>query len=199
MNQYIIALVGFLSFSIFLAVLELTSRKFSLSAEWVRRIPHVCAALFTIFLSFYLSPFILLSLLGIFFLIMLTSRKLKIFKHIHEVSRKTIGEELLPIGFIGAYIIAHGDSRIFVPSLLLVGLADPIAGVIMEKYKKHILGLAAFALTSFLLLILFTQIPLWIVFVIVLIVSLVERISSYGTDNLSIPLTAALLLLFLYR
>lgn len=197
MNQYSIAIIGFLGFGILLASLEILSRKFSLSSEWVRRIPHICAALFTIFFSFYLPPILLLSILGTFCFIMFLSRRLKILKHIHGVSRRTIGEELLPLGFMGAYLIANGDSRIFVSSVLLVGIADPVAGVIMEKYKKHLLGILAFALVSFLLLVLFTHVAWWIAIVIALILSIVERISSHGTDNLSIPIAAALLLLYI--
>lgn len=197
MNQYFIALLGFLSFGMLLAFLEILSRKFSLSAEWVRRIPHICATLFTLFLNFYLSSLLLLSLLGIFCLIMFLSRKLKILNHIHGVSRRTMGEELLPLGFIGAYVIANGNNAIFVPSLLLVGIADPVTGIVMERYRKHFLGILIFTFVSFSLLILFTQITWWMAIIISLLLAIVERISPYGTDNLSIPIAAALLLHFI--
>jgi len=197
MNQYIIAVIGFLGFGTLLGSLEIVSRKFSLKSELIRRISHVSAALFTIFFSFYLPAYLLLTILGIFSVIMFMSRLLKVFNHIHAVSRPTIGEELLPLGFIAAYLIANGDSTIFVPSILIVGLADPITGIVMQKYKKHFFGILAFTLVSILLLMLFSQVPFWMTIIIAIIVSLVERISSYGIDNLSIPVAMALLLLYI--
>lgn len=197
MNEYIIATIGFLGFGTLLGSLEVLSRKFSLQSELIRRISHISAALFTIFFSFYLPAYLLLTIFGLFAIIMFVSRLLKVFNHIHAVSRPTIGEELLPLGFIAAYLIANGDSTIFVPSILIVGIADPITGIVMQKYKRHSFGIVTFALISILLLMLLTQIPIWIAIIIAIVVSLVERISSYGTDNLSIPVTVALLLLYI--
>jgi len=197
MNQYIIATIGFLGFGTLLGSLEVLSRKFSLPPELIRRISHISGALFTIFFSFYLSAYLLLAILGIFTIIMFISRLLKVFNHIHAVSRPTIGEELLPIGFIAAYLISNGNSTIFVPSILIVGVADPITGIVMQKYKKHSLGILVFALVSIPLLMLFSQAPIWMSIMIAVVVSLVERISSYGTDNLSIPVSVALLLLYI--
>lgn len=197
MNQYIIAAIGFLGFGTVLGSLEVLSRKFSLPPELLRRISHVSGALFTIFFSFYLPANLLLTMLGTFTIIMFISRLLKVFNHIHAVTRPTIGEELLPLGFIAAYLISSGNSTIFVSSILIVGLADPITGIVMQKYKNHLFGILVFAFVSTLLLLLFSQIPIWIAIMIAIAVSLVERISSYGIDNLSIPITVALLLLYI--
>lgn len=199
MSNYIIAAITFVSFGLLLVSLELLTRKFSLSPEWIRRISHVSAALFTVFFSFYLNSALFIGILGIFSIIMFISRLLKIFNHIHGVSRPTIGEELLPLGFIAAYLITNGNSKIFVPSILVVGIADPVTGIVMERYKKHFLGILAFIFTSFLVLVFFSHTPPWIAILIAVIVSLIERISSYGTDNLSIPIAVSLLLVFIQK
>lgn len=125
---------------------------------------------------------------------MLTSRILKIFNHIHAVSRKTFGEELLPIGFIAAYLISRGQAEIFVPSILVIGLADPITGIVMQKWRKHSLGILTFVLVAIPIILLFAQTSLMTTFFIAVCVATIERVSPYGTDNLSIPTAMALLL-----
>lgn len=194
MNQYSLSLIGFFSFAILLIIIEILSRRFKLPAEWIRRVSHLLAALFTVYLSFYLDSSFLLTILAIFSVVIFTSRLLKIFNHIHAVSRPTIGEELLPIGFIAAYLISNGQSTIFIPSILVVGIADPITGIMMQKWKKHFWGIVIFTVVTVVIVLLFTNSTLITASIIAFSVALVERISPYGTDNLSIPAITALLL-----
>lgn len=194
MNHYVIAIIGFLSFGIFLVILETLSRRYMLSSEWVRRISHIFASFFTIYFSFQLESLFLLTTLAIFSVVMLTSRVLKIFNHIHAVSRTTIGEELLPIGFIAAYLISRGQVGIFIPSILVIGLADPITGIVMQKWGKHSLGILTFVVVTIPIILFLAHASLMTAFIIALCVAIVERISPYGTDNLSIPVVTALLL-----
>lgn len=194
MNQYVIAITGFLSFGCFLVIIEILSRILKLPSEWIRRVSHVFAALFTIFFGFYLEGIFLLAILGIFSAVMLVSRLLKIFNHIHSVSRLTIGEELLPIGFISAYLISKGQMEVFVPSMLIIGLADPITGIVMQKWRKHYFGILAFTIVTMPIILSFIHISFAASFVIALLIAIIERISPYGTDNFSIPTISALLL-----
>lgn len=193
-NEYLIFVIGFIGFAGFLGIIETVSRRLSLKPEFTRRISHTFAAVFTAFFSLHLSATFLLIGLGIFSIIMFLSRILKIFRHIHGVSRFTIGEELLPIGFIIGYIIAKGENSIFIPAVLIVGIADPFAGLVLSKYKNHILRILAFAISAFLILLTFSNISISQAISIAVIVSLVEKISPYGTDNLSIPVSTAFLL-----
>lgn len=194
MNQYIIAAIGFFGFGTLLGALEVVSRKFSLPSESVRRASHISAALFTAFFSLYLSAPLLLLVLSVFSIIMFLSRRLRVFKHIHGVSRRTMGEELLPIGFVLAYLIARGNLAIFIPAILTVGMADPITGIVMQKWNNHILGIIVFVIVAMPILLLTADMTVFLALVIALVVALVERISSYGTDNLSIPIFVALIL-----
>lgn len=194
MNDYLIFAIGFLGFAGFLGIIETVSRRLSLKHEFTRRISHTFAAIFTAFFSLHLSaPFLLIGL-GIFSIIMFLSRLLKIFSHIHGVSRFTIGEEFLPLGFIVSYLIAKGESSIFIPTVLVVGIADPLAGLVFSRYKNHILRILAFAIPAFLLLLTSSNTSISQAISIAVIVSLIEKISPYGTDNLSIPVSTALLL-----
>lgn len=197
MNQYLIALVGFFSYGILLAILEVLSRRLSLPAEYIRRISHIFAAIFVAFFSLYLSAPFLLTILSIFILIMLLSHSLKIFNHIHSVDRMTIGEELLPLGFIAAYLISNGETAKFIPAVLVVGFADPVTGVILQKYKNNMLGILAFMIITATILLISSQISFISIILISLLVAIVERFSPYGSDNLSIPVFTALLLRYI--
>lgn len=197
MNQYLIATIGFLSYGTLLGILEVLSRRFSLPAEHIRRISHVLAAIFVAFFSLYLSAPFLLSVLGIFILVMLLSRFLKIFNHIHSVSRRTIGEELLPLGFIVAYLISNGETAKFIPAVLVVGLADPITGVAVQRYKNNAFGILIFLTVTIPILFLASQLPPLAIILVSLLVAITERFSPYGSDNLSIPVLTALLLRYI--
>lgn len=194
MNQYVIAITGFLSFGIFLVTLEILSKKYKLSSEWVRRISHIFAALFTVYFSFHLESLFLLTALVIFSAVMFISRILKIFNHIHGVSRPTIGEELLPIGFIAAYLISRGQMAVFIPTMFVIGLADPITGIVMQKWGKHSLGILTFVVVAIPIILLFAHVSLITTIIIALCIAIIERVSPYGTDNLFIPTAMALLL-----
>lgn len=197
MNQYLIAIIGFLGYGMLLGTLEVLSRRFSLPAEYIRRISHVFAAIFVAFFSLYLSAPFLLIILSVFILIMLLSRSLKIFNHIHSVARQTIGEELLPLGFIAAYLISNGETAKFIPTVLIVGLADPITGVVVQKYKNNTFGILAFLIVTITILFLSSQLSPLNIILVSLLVAITERFSPYGSDNLSIPVLTALLLRYI--
>ena len=197
MNQYLIATIGFLSYGTLLGILEVLSRRFSLPAEYIRRISHISAAIFVAFFSLYLSAPFLLIILTIFILIMLLSRFLKIFNHIHSVARRTIGEELLPLGFIATYLISNGETAIFIPAVLVVGLADPITGIVVQKYKNNVFGIFTFMVVTIAILLLSSKLSPLAIIVISLLVAITERLSPYGSDNLSIPVLTTLLLRYI--
>ena len=197
MNQYLIAIIGFLSYGTLLGALEVLSRRFSLPAEYIRRISHISAAIFVAFFSLYLSAPFLLTILSIFILVMLLSRLLKIFNHIHSVARPTIGEELLPLGFIVAYLILNGETTKFIPVVLVVGLADPITGIVVQKYKNNVFGILTFMIVTIAILLVSSRISPLSIILVSLFVAITERLSPYGSDNLSIPVLTALLLRYL--
>lgn len=197
MNQYLIAIIGFLGYGTLLGILEVLSRRFSLPAEYIRRVSHIFAAIFVAFFSLHLSALFLLTILIIFILIMRLSRSLKIFNHIHSVSRRTVGEELLPLGFIAAYLILDGETAKFIPTVLVVGLADPITGVVVQKYKNNAFGILTFLIVTTTILFLSSQLSPLAIILISLLAAITERFSPYGSDNLSIPVLTALLLRYI--
>lgn len=194
MSHVIISLCAFIGYSILLIILEILSRRYKVSPEWLRRCTHISGALFVLGLYFIVPSTHLLTLVAVFAAVMFFSHRLHIMKHIHDVSRKTIGEELLPLGFIAAFVISKGQAAIFLPSLLSVGIADPIGGIMVQVYKSHLLRSSVFALVTFLILTLFSNQSVVISGIITVVLTLVERSSPYGTDNLTIPVVASIAL-----
>jgi len=82
---------------------------------------------------------------------------------------------------------------------LVLTFADTAAGFVSNFYKeqrKMIRGSLVFFLIAFaILLATGSSLPEALVFALIL--TAVERFSPYGTDNLTVPAAAALLLLFL--
>jgi dolichol kinase len=64
-----------------------------------------------------------------------------------------------------------------------------------SKFKKFIYsGSALFFISAFLILSIFIKLPILDLVIIALIAAFVERISKYGTDNITIPLAVSLTL-----
>ncbi len=187
------ALVAFLLFMVVLSVLELVSRKRNLQAENVRRASHAVSAVFVAVLGVTISGTALIVLLSVFIPIMWYSKKRRILNHIHGVTRPTIGEELLPLGFIVAYVVAGGDSSIFLPAVLILGFADPITGFVVERYNNHIYGFVCFMIVALLITLTF-GVTISAALPVAFVAAASERLFSYGFDNITIPFAASLML-----
>ena len=193
-NEFIIVIIGaFMCIGAFI-YLEKLHRKGKFSPELLRRSAHIVSSLVASIFSIFLSQLFFVGALCFFFLIMVVSRRKGVFNHIHKVSRPTIGEELLPLGFVTSYLIAGGHQNIYLPAFLIVGCADPVTGIIMERYRNHFVGILVFFFIAIFILFFF-KFPLVYIFIVATIAALVERISGYGTDNLTVPTVIALLLL----
>jgi hypothetical protein len=192
-NDFIIVTIGILLCTSIFVCLELLHRRKKYSPETLRRIAHIASSIIASVFSIFLSPPFFLTAIIFFFLLIITSRRKKIFNHIHNVSRPTVGEELLPIGFLISYLIASGNSTLFIPAFLILGIADPLAGIVIKKNKNNLLATIVFFIISIIILSFFPFSFLSILFVS-LIAALVERLSGYGTDNLTVPVTVVLLL-----
>lgn len=196
MDELHVFLFGVIGYGAVLAALESATRRWKLSSEWTRRIAHVFGALLAILFGAVLSRLSFLLLVAFFLAVMLYSRKHKILQHIHGVRRLTFGEEFFALGVVAAFLIANGDTMIFIYAMLVIGIADPITGIAMDRYGNHAIS---YLVCSFVVgLIMLSTGLLWQqVLPVALLVSGVERISPYGSDNLSMPASMALSMRFL--
>ncbi len=184
----------------FLALLELSRRKFGVSAEITRRIAHIGTGLCTL-LNFSLlpSPWFL-SLVVVALIGGLISQRFGILTAIHAVTRKTYGEVFLPLGTLISFVICSGNKEIFVPSILVLTFADSFAGLVSNFYKqprKMFRGSLVFFAVSLVVLLSTSSADIWLALLISAALTLVERVSPLGSDNLTVPAAAALFLLLL--
>jgi len=181
-----------------LVVLEIVRRTLKLSAERTRRVAHIYSGLCTI-LYFQLLPgpwFI--SLVVVSFLGSVISQRFGLLTAIHDVSRKTYGEVFLPIGNFTTYFISQGDPTVFISSILVLTFADSFAGLISDlaKAKKQTVAASlVFFISAAVILTITSGLNLWLSLLTALIVTLIERYSPLGSDNFTIPVSTALLIL----
>lgn len=199
MTEALIASSLALLFVAIFTMIELAKRKLGWSAEITRRLAHITSGLCALLNYFLVShlTFIVLVLLSL--ALILLSWRFKIFTSIHNVKRKTYGEIFLALGILASFAISLGKPEIFIPSLLVIAFADSFAGLTSDFFKqprKMIRGSLVFLITTFSILC-FSQLPIAQVIAVSLVLTLVERYSPLGSDNLTVPTAAAALLLLL--
>ena len=188
-----------LMFLTFMATVELLKRKFKLSAEFTRRVIHIGSGFSALLHYLFVPgwPFVLL--VGSSIVIIAISYRKNFFTSVHDVKRPTFGEIYLPLGVLSAYFISLLEPAAFIPALLITTLADSFAGLVSDFYKqprKMWRGSLAFFWVA--LIILFTTTLNWPVHVAVaLALTFIERYSPFGSDNLTVPVGATLLLVIL--
>lgn len=208
MNGFLetLALASALS-TVFIAgvvVIEVLRRKFGYSPEITRRVVHVFSGLCTI-LDYLLLP-------SIWFLVLIStslvgialSQKLGWLTSVHNVRRRTFGEVFLPVGSLSTYLISSipsgsSNPKVFLPSLFIMTFADAAAGItsdLLKLARKSWRGSAVFFALSVAILLAFS-INFAAALVIAAILTIVERVSKLGSDNFTIPASAAALLLLL--
>lgn len=201
MNSFSTGLIYSVFFLFFLLILEYTTRRNNFNKEFTRRTAHILSGLFGAVMGLILEPPVFIVIVGIFLIIITLSYGKKFFSSIHNVKRKTYGELLLPVGILAAYLIANGSIINFLASVLILAISDPLAGIVGDITKqKHSYGSLSFFVSALCILLIFFKFEqLIIVFFLTLAITFVERLSSYGTDNLTVPLVSSLLIKFLLQ
>ena len=166
------------------------------------------------------SHWYILFLGSLFFFTLFIGKRQGYFKSIDSVSRKTLGSYILPVAIYLVFYLSNSwhSLLIFVLPILILGLSDPLAGLSGVYYKsstrnitllrydfeKTVLGSFVFFLSALLIsaVTLFSfgfELQKVIFFSMVMAVSttIVELISPFGLDNLSVPVFAAVLLIWM--
>ena len=204
--------LSLLAIGLLLGVTELLWRRGKLHVEVSRKIVHIGTGVMIAFWPLYIK-WEIIQVASVFLLIVvLVSHKYHIFKSIHSVKRITRGEILYPIG-IGLCAFLEPVPWVFTAAILHLALADglaAVAGVHFGKnthYKlishgKSLVGSATFFVTSFAIfvsasfLVSDNALPhlygwfLWSA----LVLTVVENISWYGLDDITVPLSVIVLL-----
>ena len=200
METFLLALGLSVGFLVVVLAIEILKRKRKVSSEITRRLIHIFSGLYTVLDYFLLPAAWFIALITLSLIVMAISQRYGWFSSIHDVKRRTYGEIFLPIGTLLTYAISQGRPEIFIPSIFIMTFADSFAGItsdMLKKERKVFQGSIVFFVVAFLLLVENTHLPTGHIWLAALVVTLVERFSPLGTDNATVPVATALLLLTL--
>ena len=181
--------------------LEALVRRRDWRHETTRRIAHVLACLYATASHAVLPLWLFVLACSLFVLALVLSRRMKVLTSVHTTRRASLGEVYLPVGIIIAALAGAlaADTAVFLATILILALADVAAGVtgdLLRAESKTRLGSLAFFAVSILIVQACGFGPL-LSLAVAVVATLVERVSSRGTDNLTVPLVAGLMLALL--
>ena len=180
-----------------------------------RKIVHIGGGFVTASLPLFVDLNTVLIIAGGFFLLLVWSKQQEMLGSIHDIDEDSVGALLFaPTVALTAVFFWPINQIIFQGAILVLGLSDGLAGLVGKKYGKRkysvtgnktIEGSIVFFLSTFLILLAvffttsanFTLQILGLIFVGSVVVTVVEGLSGKGWDNLLVPISTALVLLFI--
>ena len=191
--------IGFsLLFGVVFGAIEFTKRKFGVSPEIMRRVAHIASGFLLILDYLYLPQIVFVVLVasgGVTFYVL---SRLKLLTSVNDVSRRTIGQYVLTFGYLAAYFCSLPDLSVFIPSVLIVTLADSLAGLtgtLLKSPHKTWFGSAVFFIIALALILGTGAAALLPAIAIAATLAVIEKFSPLGLDNVTVPVASALLLL----
>jgi phytol kinase len=207
--------LSLLGIFLLLCVTELLWRKKKLHIETSRKIVHIGTGILIAFWPLYLKWEIIQALSILLLVVVFVSYKLHIFRSIHEINRLTIGEILYPVG-IGVCAFLEPAPWVFTAAVLHLTLADGFAAIAgahwgkttrytLITHGKSLVGSAVFFITSFLIFFSATffvseqNLPhsYGLFALAALLLTAVENISWYGSDDITVPVSVIVILTLL--
>lgn len=213
MIAVICALAGMAAL-LFLAEL-LWHRKY-ISGEYARKFVHILGGSFVAFWPYFLTYPEIRWIAAASIVLWFVTKSMHISYAVHDISRSTIGELLYPVAVLIIAFFAQQD-WVFTASILFLAFADGMAAVVGKKLgtkkmtykvfggKKTLQGSLAYLICAYIVLIIavllggktaLMQVPLltfgWLPIVCVVL----ENISPFGTDNLTVPFAVVMVLNF---
>lgn len=174
---------------VLLVGMEVVVRRRHLPSDGSRRIAHVLACLTGIGVFLTAGPVLTAVLGAVFAVAMLVSRWVGALTSVHRVRRRSLGEVYLPLAIAVSAIVAASEPAVFVATMLVTGLADVAAGLVGDRLRaeqKTIWGSVAFGVVTAVVVGVIMPHPIWTPAVVVL-ATVVERVSRAGSDNLTVP------------
>ena len=181
-----------------MAGLETLVRRFGWRHETTRRIAHVLACLYAVVAHAHLPLGAFVLACSVFLVALVVSRRGGLLTAVHVTRRDSLGEVYLPGGIVIAALAGGiaGSDDVFLAGILILAFADVAAGVtgdILKSPSKTWRGSLAFFAVSILVVQACGFSPL-VSLAVAVAATAVERVSSRGTDNLTVPLAAGTLL-----
>ncbi|BDX38285.1 MAG: phosphatidate cytidylyltransferase [Bacteroidales bacterium] len=221
-NTIILTCIYLVGLAVLLIFNEINYRRLKVKGEISRKFAHFAATLCTIPLPYVFSSHWYVFILAVIFaLVLFITQKGHLLQSIHDVERKSIGSYLLPISiYVTFFVSKYFESRLmYVLPILILAISDPMAAIVgigMKKYnhrikifgidtQKSMFGSGAFLLSSLLVCLMalyfnrrvFDETTIVISLTIAVVSTIVELFSRRGLDNLLVPISVILVLLFL--
>jgi len=195
---------------------ELLYRVFKVKAEITRKLIHVGTGLLALLFPVLLdSHWLVLILCSAFALILISSLRFGWLPSINAIDRKSVGSLAYPVAVYGCYLAFQFngyDYTYYYLPILVLAICDPLAALAGKRWpigrytllgaRKTLFGSAMFFVGTLVLVSLYlsymtSAYVLWqAVMSIALLATLAEAASKDGYDNISIPLSVVVGLLF---
>ncbi|MEO8863196.1 MAG: hypothetical protein ABI354_02640 [Candidatus Saccharimonadales bacterium] len=191
---------------------ELLRKRGSVSNETSRKLTHMAHGLVVASWCYGVGYGWIIAAEVVFLISVVAARRLGLFKAMRQVNRSSWGDVLFPLAVI-AIAATNPSNILFAATLVILGLADGLAALVGQNIKsyhykafnqdKSLAGTATFWIVSFLVtyLVLIKSgvrvndiSTIFVLVTIPSILSFMENVSPYGTDNFTVPLMTMLLL-----
>jgi uncharacterized protein (TIGR00297 family) len=217
--------IFFVGILLFIGMAEKLRTRMGWSAEVNRKLVHILTGILVFFTPFFFhsdSPLIWMAI--IFIIVNYIGVRSGKLKGMHGTDRLSYGTVFYPLTFLFLVITSwQNDKVILMLSMLILALSDAGAAIMGENLKrpheyrlgrdkKSLEGSSVMFLSSFLLI--FLLLPLidhidgydisfstaaWVGLIVAVIATVMEALSSSGSDNLSAPLGSAFILNFMLK
>ena len=219
-NVIVVAFFYLAGIFIFLIINELIYKRLGMEGEFTRKFAHFAATLATLpFPYIFPSHWYVLVLALIFGLFLLVTWRNRQLGSIHSIERKSWGSYLLPLSIYLTFLISDltGNKFIYILPMLILAVCDPLAAILGMNIKKMNgminifgkpilktwIGSGTFFILSFVISLIALYLHLavldlktfWLALSVAITGTLAELISWRGIDNLTVPLSVALVLL----
>lgn len=181
------------------------------SGELARKTIHLLAILITISHFFvFSSPWQSYITGTIFFIFLIVMRFVKPGFFLFRIKRKTLGDLFLLLGLGIPVLFGRQEVGISITAMLVMGISDSLAAIAGQRGKRILIlynqktlgGIITFFVSALIILCGgaafstggFSPALLLIAGLTAIVVTLVEAVSSWGLDNLFIPLVVFILL-----
>lgn len=212
--QWCYTILFIAGFAALIALVEWIHRSLNIHAEYTRKMAHVLSCLSSLlFLYVFTTPVFVGIIAFVFTIVLYLGKRRMVLTGLEEIGRDSKGSYLLPPAiFISFSIALYLDNpRVFILSMLITGISDPLAGLSGKMFpktrplslfgtlhlSKSLTGLLLFFTSAFLItgIVLYSyqyrDSQLWMrSLAVALLTSMAEMLSPGGTDNLTVPLTA---------
>ncbi|HOF76477.1 MAG TPA: hypothetical protein PKY83_08435 [Bacteroidales bacterium] len=220
-NQVILIAIILVAIVLVLVFTELSYRRLELPIEITRKFAHFTSTLSTILFPFiFTSHWSVLVLAVFFFLILFFSRHGSKLNSIHKIERKSVGSFILPVAIYVTFLVSWllREKFFYILPILILGICDPMASILgmnLKRNNRHIrifghtmkktvLGTLSFLICSFLISVIALYIYMgvfnfktfWLALAVSVTATVTELFAGKGWDNLFIPLSVQLVLIF---